>query len=308
MGSVRRMKLRVAVVVLVVVVVAALVNAFVVTRATHAAEPFAGGRVLELDGPDLNVREYGPPGDRAIVLLHGYSASIEWWDAVAPVLARDQRVVAVDLVGHGGSEAPADPQQFQAYGQAAAVRNALTTLGVRHAVLVGHSMGGLVAAAFAQNYPDLVERVVVVDTPAANDLVDMPLLGEMVCWPVIGPALDHFRQVPAITKGSLQTGFDADYQVPEFAYRSLQRLTYTGVCDSAKGDPPEMSDTLAVIGKPVMVVYGADDVLAPTAPSVERYTAAGLPPVVISGSGHSPMVEKPEEFLTAIGDFVSGEK
>ncbi|MUL82813.1 MULTISPECIES: alpha/beta fold hydrolase [unclassified Mycolicibacterium] len=297
------MKLRIALSVLLLAVVALLLNELLVTRAHRQAEPFAGGHVLALDGPDLNVREYGPPGERAVVLLHGYSASIEWWERVAPQLARDQRVIAIDLVGHGGSEAPIEAADYQADGQASAVHNALVALGVRDAVLVGHSMGGEVAAALAQRYPDLVERVVVSDTPAAEELVSMPLLGKMVCWPVIGPALDWFRGVDAITEGSLQSGFAADYPVPEYAHRSLERLTYSGVCDSKDGAPPVV-ETLAALHKPVLVLWGEQDVLTPTAPNVERYTAAGLPPVVIKGSGHSPMVEQPDQFLAAVTDFV----
>ncbi|WP_441958956.1 alpha/beta fold hydrolase [Mycolicibacterium houstonense] len=297
------MKLRIAVTGLVVAVLALLVNQLLVTRAHRAAEPFAGGHVLELDGPDLNVREYGPPGERAVVLLHGYSASIEWWDRVAPQLARDQRVIAIDLIGHGGSEAPRDGAAYEAPAQAAAVRDALAALGVRQAVLVGHSMGGAVSAEVARQNPDLVERVVVSDTPGADDLVTMPLLGQMVCWPVIGPALDRFRSVDAITEGSLQTGFAADYPVPDYAYRSLQRLTYAGVCDSTNGPRPVV-ETLAALDKPVLVVWGDEDVLTPTAPNVERYTAAGLPPVLIGGSGHTPMVEQPDQFLAAVTPFL----
>jgi pimeloyl-ACP methyl ester carboxylesterase len=299
------MKLRIAAVALVVLLIAALVNAFAVTGTIRAAESFAGGHVLELDGPDLNVREYGPPGARAIVLLHGYSASIQWWEAVASRLARDRRVIAVDLVGHGGSEAPGEPQQFQTEDQAAAVRNALSALGVKHAVLIGHSMGGSVAAVLADRYPDVVERVVISDTPADSNLASMPLLGKMVCWPVLGPAMDHFRRAPAITESSLQTGFAADYPVPQFAYRSLERLTYKGVCDSKEGSPASVADTLTDLDKPVLVVWGEKDVLTPTAANVTRYAAAGLSPRVIPGAGHSPMVEKPDEFLSAVSDFVS---
>lgn len=293
-----------AAVALVVLVIAALVNAFAVTSATRAAESFAGGRVLELDGPDLNVREYGPVGARTIVLLHGYSASIQWWEAVASRLAGDRRVIAIDLVGHGGSEAPGDPQQFQPDGQAAAVRKALSALGVRQAVLIGHSMGGSVASVLADRYPEVVERVVISDTPADNDLAAMPLLGKMVCWPLMGPAMDHFRRVPVITGSSLQAGFAADFPVPQFAYRSLERLTYQGVCDSKEGTPTSVADTLTDLGKPVLVVWGETDVLTPTAANVTRYAAAGLSPRIIPGAGHSPMVEKPDEFLSAIRDFV----
>ncbi|MGV0807488.1 alpha/beta fold hydrolase [Mycolicibacterium setense] len=297
------MKLRIAVGVLVLAVLALLVNELVVTKGHRPAEPFAGGHVLELDGPDLNVREYGPPGERALVLLHGYSASVEWWERVAPQLARDQRVIAIDLVGHGGSEAPSDGAAYGSAEQAKAVHNALVQLGVRHAVLIGHSMGGAVSAELARQYPDLVERVVVSDTPGADDLVTMPLLGKMVCWPVIGPALDRFRTVDAITESSLQTGFAADYPVPAYAHRSLERLTYAGVCDSTEGPHPVV-ETLAALHKPVLVLWGDQDVLTPTAPNVERYTAAGFPPVIIEGSGHTPMVEQPDQFLAAVTPFV----
>ncbi|WP_301122152.1 alpha/beta fold hydrolase [Mycolicibacterium fortuitum] len=297
------MKLRIAVGVLLLAVVALLLNELVATKEHRRAEPFAGGHVLELHGPDLNVREYGPPGDRAVVLLHGYSASIEWWDQVAAPLARDQRVIAIDLVGHGGSEAPGDGAAYASAAQAAAVREALEALGVRHAVLVGHSMGGSVSAELARQDPELVDKVVVSDTPGADDLVSMPLLGRMVCWPVIGPALDLFRGVDAISEGSLQIGFAARYHVPDFAHRSLERLTYAGLCDSTEGSHPT-AETLAALHKPVLVLWGDEDVLTPTAPNVERYTAAGLPPVVIKGSGHTPMVEQPDQFLAAVTGFI----
>lgn len=298
------MKLRIAVVVLLLAVVALLLNELVATKEHRRAEPFAGGHVLELDGPDLNVREYGPPGERAVVLLHGYSASIQWWEKVAPQLARDQRVIAIDLVGHGGSEAPADGAAYRSDAQATAVRNALVALGVRHAVLIGHSMGGAVSAELARQYPDLVERVVVSDTPGADDLVSMPLLGKMVCWPVIGPAMDLVRGVDAISESSLQTGFAADYPVPDYAHRSLERLTYTGLCDSTEGPHPTV-ETLAALHKPVLVLWGDEDVLTPTAPNVQRYTAAGLAPVVVKDSGHTPMVEQPDQFLAAVTPFVT---
>ncbi len=164
------MKWRIIAIAAVIVVAALALNAFLVSRATRPAAAFDGGRVLELDGPDLNVKEYGPGGDRAVVLLHGYSASVEWWDRVAAALL-DERVIAIDLVGHGGSEAPREAAQYGTDGQAEAVDRALEALGVSHAVVVGHSMGGLVAITLAEQHPERVERVAVSDTPAAEDLV-----------------------------------------------------------------------------------------------------------------------------------------
>ena len=299
--------------ILVVMVVALLVNAFVVIQNQRPAEALAGGRVLELNGPDLNVREYGPPGERAVVLLHGYSASIEWWQEVAPALAgTGTRVVAIDLVGHGGSEAPRDADQYGAAGQAAAVRQALDTLGVRQAILVGHSMGGVVATAVAESDPDVIERVVVSDTPADQGLTATLALANLACWPVVGPAVDRLRGLDAITQSSLQTGFAAGYPVPQLAHRSLERLTHTGVCQSDAGDELNaeraVADRLAGLETPVLVVWGERDVLTPTATNVDRYRAAGLTPTIISGSGHSPIVETPDAFVAAVVDFIRRER
>ncbi|WP_234812292.1 alpha/beta fold hydrolase [Mycolicibacter longobardus] len=298
---------RLAALVITVLFMALLVDTVVANRVPRPAEPFAGGRVLQLPTPNLNVREYGPDGDRAIVLLHGYSASIQWWEAVAPALANGTRVVAIDLVGHGGSESPTEVELYSAEAQAIAVHQALDALGVRHAVLVGHSMGGTVATALAERAPELVDRVVVSDTPADQGMVAMPALGNVACWPVLGAAVDRLRGIDAVDRSSLQTGFAADFPVPELAYRSLKRMTHNALCDARTADrfneKRPVADRLAGLGKPVLVVWGENDVLTPTGKNLERYRAAGLQPVVIAGSGHSPMVEKPDEFLGAVKVF-----
>lgn len=295
----------------VAVLTALLVNAVVCDRAEHAAEPFGGGRIVDLGGRSLNVREYGSGGDRAVVLLHGYSASIQWWDSVGPALAAGGRVIAIDLIGHGGSEAPRDADRYTAEAQAAAVRGVLDVLGVRHAAVVGHSMGGAVATALAEAAPDLIERVVVADTVGAPGLSAMPVLSKAVCWPVIGPALDRLRGLDIVDKGALQSGFAADFPVPDIAYRSLQRMTHTAVCAAKMASPRfnearPVADRLAKLGKPVLVLWGERDVLTPTGPNVERYRAAGLDPVVIAGAGHSVMLEKPADFISAVATFVHG--
>lgn len=301
---------RLAALAITVVLAALLVNALIVDRATRAAEPFAGGRVLDLPGPDLNIREYGAAADPAVVLLHGYTASIQWWEAVAPALAQKHHVIAIDLIGHGGSAAPREVAAYSAGAQATAVRQALDALGVRRAVVIGHSMGGTVATALAESVPGMVDRVVVSDTPAAEGLVALPALGKAVCWPVLGAGLDRFRSLDVVDKASLQSGFAADFPVPELAYRSLKGMTHNALCGPRKApkinEQRAVADRLAGLGKPVLVLWGDRDVLTPTRANVDRYHAAGLDPVVIAGSGHTPMVEKPAEFLSAVQPFVSG--
>lgn len=297
---------------------ALLANWWVVSRTDRAAEPFAGGKVVELVGPDLNVREYAAnpgaerPGDAtgAIVLLHGYAGSIQWWEQTAQRLAErtGRAVVAIDLVGHGGSESPRDSSAYGAVGQALAVRRAMAALRVDEAVLVGHSMGGHVATLVAEQESDRVERVAVIDTFGAAGLYDLGPLQGAACWPVVGAAIDRLRAFDVVTKSSLERAFAEGFAVPDFAYGALKRLTQRGTCQSNAGDQMNRqrptAERLAGVGKPVRVVWGARDVLTPMATNVAAYRDAGIEPTVIRAAGHSPQVETPGRVVKILADFV----
>jgi pimeloyl-ACP methyl ester carboxylesterase len=293
-----------------IVIPAMLVNAWVVSRDVREATTFGGGRVVSITGPDVNVREYGSGAQNAIVLLHGYASSIEWWSDVAPKLAEQtgRPVVAIDLVGHGGSESPLDSDAYGAQGQALAVARALAMLKASNVTLVGHSMGGHVATLVGQREPDLVERIVVIDTFAAKGLVDRGKLQDAACWPIVGQALDRGRQVDAVTKSSLQAGFAAGFEIPTFAYRSLKQMIHRGVCESNAGDEMNAKRPVAIqlaqMGKPVKVIWGGRDVLTPTAANVAAYRNAGLTPEIIQNAGHSLQVEAPDDVVRIVVDFV----
>lgn len=294
-----------------IIIPAMLVNAWVVSRQTREAAPFGGGRVVSITGPDLNVREYGAEsGTGAIVLLHGYASSIEWWADAAPKLAEEtgRKVVTLDLVGHGGSESPLDSDAYGAEGQALAVARALAMLKADDVVLVGHSMGGHIATAVTQREPELVDRIVVIDTFGAAGLRDLGPLKEATCWPVVGAALDRARPYDLVTTSSLQAGFAADFEVPTLAYRSLKQMIHRGVCASSAGDDMNsnrpVSLQLAQLGKPVKVIWGGRDTLTPTAANVAAYENAGLTPEIVQRSGHSPQVEAPDDVVEIIAGFV----
>src|ERR687888_226268 len=99
-----------------------------------------------------------------ILLIHCYTCSMKWWDGLAPLLERDHRVIRVDLLGHGGSDKPGAGYSID--DQATAVGEALAKLGVVNATVVGHSLGGSVVTALAQQSPRLASRVVIVDQAA----------------------------------------------------------------------------------------------------------------------------------------------
>src|SRR3954447_4425810 len=177
----RGWKILIGVVVALAVLLA--LNAIAVDNETKSAElTVKGGRILGLPAGDVQVLEVGPTASSAspagtagtgkgsshrrliqppIVLLHCYTCAIDWWDRLIPLLSKSHRVIAIDLLGHGGSEKPGTGYGME--DQAALVAQALNRLGVEGAVVVGHSLGGTVATALAAQSRELVDRLVVID-------------------------------------------------------------------------------------------------------------------------------------------------
>ena len=100
----------------------------------------------------------GPP----VVLIHGMLNSSSHWQAVALNLARDHTVVAPDLIGHGDSAAPRGDYSMGAH--AASIRDLLAAIGIDRASIVGHSLGGGVAMQFFYQFPQRVERLVLISS------------------------------------------------------------------------------------------------------------------------------------------------
>ncbi|WP_018347808.1 alpha/beta fold hydrolase [Longispora albida] len=113
-------------------------------------------------GVRLACRMSGPVDAPVLVLLHGGGTDGSAWDELAPALAGTWRVCVPDLRGHGASDRPGE---YSLAGMAEDLRGLLRGLGIARAVVVGHSMGGVVAYLFAAAYPALVSALALAETP-----------------------------------------------------------------------------------------------------------------------------------------------
>src|SRR6185295_2611523 len=102
------------------------------TKAAGVTEP--GGKLLDLSGGKLEFIERGPKAASPIVLIHCFTCAINWWDKMIPLLDRNHRVIAIDLLGHGGSEKPSSGYSIE--NQADLIAQALGQLEVRNAEVV----------------------------------------------------------------------------------------------------------------------------------------------------------------------------
>ncbi|RTY73717.1 alpha/beta hydrolase [Flavobacterium sp. ZB4P23] len=103
----------------------------------------------------------------AIVLLHGFLENKGMWDFYIPEFAKKNRIITIDLLGHGETECLSYVQTME--DNADAVHAVLSELRIRKAIFVGHSMGGYVALAFAELYPDTIKGLVLLNSTARAD-------------------------------------------------------------------------------------------------------------------------------------------
>jgi pimeloyl-ACP methyl ester carboxylesterase len=302
-------------VVLAIIVLLGL-NAVVTGKETKSAEvTVAGGKILELPGGDLQVVDEGPRNPKAggtgtIVLVHCFTCAIDWWDGMRPLLERGHRVVAVDLLGHGGSEKP--QSGYAISNQADLVAQALGRLGVRDATVVGHSLGGTVSVALAQQSPQLVDRVVIVDTGPTHEEGDLGLIARLGFAPVIGEAFWRTKPNFAVRKG-LGVAFAPDFDVPDAFVEDVDRMTFSSYDDSPTasedyGHEEALDERMQETGKPLLVIMGAEEQIIndPAARLAEyRDTVSDAQTKLIPNVGHSPNVEAPALTAKLVLDFAS---
>jgi pimeloyl-ACP methyl ester carboxylesterase len=295
--------------VLVALIALLLVNAVIVDGKTEsAAVTVPGGHILDLPDGEMQVVEGGPRSGSPIVLVHCFTCAIDWWDRVRPALERKHRVIAVDLLGHGGSEKPGSG--YTPENQAKLVAEALRKLHVRDAEVVGHSLGGSVSVALAQQDPRLVNRVAIIDMPPDNSYGDLGFIAGLAFQPVLGEALWRIKPDFSIRDG-LSVAFAPGFDVPDAFVDDVKRMTYTSYDESPTGTEDFIGDEsldrrMRPTGKPLMVLMGAEEQIVNDPRRALRQYASGDPGAethLIAGAGHSPNVEKPAETAHLILEF-----
>ena len=255
----------------------------------------------------------GPP----VVLIHGMVNSSRHWHGVAERLADSYTVIAPDLIGHGDSATPRGDYSLGAH--AAAIRDLLAAIGVRAATIVGHSLGGGVAMQFFWQFPERVDRLVLVSSGGLGPRVS-PLL-RLAAVPGASPALALAARprvvaaIGALASALERRGSKRSVHIDAVA-RALRPLqgdgarraflqTLRAVID-ARGQRVSAVDRLYLLGPvPTMVVWGERD---RTIPIEHGRRAHGAIPhsrfETLPNAAHFPHLEDPEGLAALLRDFL----
>lgn len=223
------------------------------------------------------------------MLLHGFPLDHTAWKEVAPFLENDFNLFLPDLRGFGQSTAI--ETSYSISDMADDIAGLLDHLRVEKAVVVGHSMGGYVALAFARNYPQRVLGLGLISSQAAADTPE----GKERRYKI---AAEVAEQGVMVVAESMTPKLSSDVRVRAFVRRIIERQNISAVIGALKAmaGREDLLAHLSTANFPVVLVHGDADMLIP----IERANEikAALPSaqmVEISGAGHMPMMEFPSK-------------
>lgn len=259
---------------------------------------------------------YVEAGDGPVLLLiHGMGGSSENWRAVIEPLARNHTVIVPNLPGHG--ESGPSGGDYSVGGLAAGLRDLLLILGHRRATLVGHSLGGGIAMQFAYQFPEILERLVLVSSGGLGPEVS-PLLRAAAlpgAGPFIAATAPLLRPLATRLQRAEGGGRPPNTDLAEVAHgyallsdpqRRAAFLSTVRSVIGIGGQTVSATDRLYLAeAVPVLIVWGARDRLVPAHHAEHAHREIrGSRLEVFEDAGHLPQLEEPSRFVEALERFL----
>ncbi|MCH9669738.1 MAG: alpha/beta hydrolase [Actinomycetia bacterium] len=255
----------------------------------------------------------------AILLIHGIGDNSTTWSTVQTKLAQRFTVIAPDLLGHGKSDKPRADYSVAAY--ANGMRDLLSVLEIDRVTVVGHSLGGGVAMQFAYQFPQLVDRMILVgaggvtkEVNVALRIAALPLGSEALALlrlPLVLPALNVIGRVGGALFGSTGIGRDIPdmlrilADLPEPTASAAFARTLRAVVDW-RGQVVTMLDRCYLTQSvPVQLIWGSSDSVIPLSHAEMAHSAMpGSQLEIFEGSGHFPFHDDPDRFVEDVQRFI----
>jgi pimeloyl-ACP methyl ester carboxylesterase len=268
---------------------------------------------VEIDGTRVNYVDIGSGEGEPVVLVHGLAGQWQNWLENIPRIAQERRVIALDLPGFGSSEMPRDRITIPGYGRC--VRALCEQLEIERAHLVGNSMGGFITAEVAIQFPELVERLVLVSAAGISSasVSRAPILTtyRMAATLASYTAARH-RQIAArrVTRhfALLFVAHHPGRLAPDLVWEGFMKgAGKPGFNDALRACLDyDFRDRLTEISVPTLIVWGKSDTVIPVrdAQEFERLIDDSRK-VVMEDTGHVTMAERPRAFNDLLLDFLA---
>ncbi len=276
---------------------AALLLVLTIASAAFAEKsaPKAQSRFAKLDGARVHYVNYGK-GHEALVLAHGWTSNLDFWRNQVSEFAKRNRVIAIDLPGHGLSDKPQITYSMDLF--ARAIDAVLRDAHVDRAVLVGHSMGTPVVRQFYRKYPEKTRAIVIVDG-SLRSFADRKIM-EGIIAAFRGPNYKVAGgQMLAAMKGPLLSVEDQERIKASFL--NTPQNVLVSAMEGMADDSIWGSDQVNV---PVLAIMARNPFYPADIEQRFRGIAPNLDFQMWEGVGHFLMLEKPKEFNEAVIAFL----
>jgi len=281
------------------------------SRNRHVVFHSDHSRFVDIDGVRVHYQEAGATTSPAIILIHGFASSTLVWSKVFLELAiAGFRVIALDMLGYGYSGKPRNGE-YTIAGQARVVTQLLDKLRIRRAHIVGSSYGGAVAATCALDYPNRVDKLILVapvnnNRPLAFTLMRMfgaPFFGD-----VLSPLLIGSRRLLRMRMKRVydRHAWVLDERRVDARHQPLRASgTQRAIIRTVRGwDAERISRDARLIRQPTLLLWGDNDIEIPPADGERLHgEIPGSRLIVFLNCGHLPHEEYPEAFTQVVADF-----
>lgn len=263
-------------------------------------------KVIEIDGLNLRYRDEGPKAAPVLLMVHGFTSSLESWDGLTAEVSDDFRVIRFDLPGHGLT-GPDFRDRYSNEETVEFLSKFITALDIKQPVIIGNSLGGLISWRYAHANPDKVKALVLLSpggfsiNGVTEDPVPVPLMVKL-----------YLTSAPeAGVKQALQSLFADPTKLPAeriTLFRDMMKVPGNGdafVARAAAFTLPDPASDLAAVATPTLILWGDQDVMVATDHG-QKFVSA-MPNATLKiyqDVGHMPQEETPDKVAEDIRAFL----
>jgi pimeloyl-ACP methyl ester carboxylesterase len=265
----------------------------------------------------MHYQDFGDATKPAIILIHGYTASVYIWKSAAPMLGlAGFRVIAIDLIGFGYSEKPSW-FDYSIQSQARYVSRFMNRLGIGRATIVGSSYGGAVALNLTLDYAESVEKLVLVDAVCNDEPKNHPIL-RLASVPGVGEVITPFLVDSKMFLRKRMQGTLAKvnhHLITDDRIESIRRPLAAAdghrsvLATSRNWNANRLEQDAHLINQPTLIIWGEEDRIIPIRNGYKLHDEIlNSRFVVLKDCGHVPQEEKSELFTELVTEFCRDKK
>jgi pimeloyl-ACP methyl ester carboxylesterase len=260
-------------------------------------------RTIMVDGHMVHYRDEGRNNNKTLVLLHGFLQSLDVWSSYVLTYMHQIRVVTIDLPGHGHTETFSDKHSMDL--MARVVKTVLDEAGVDQCVMIGHSMGGYAALAFAEKYPYTLRGLGLINSHALPDSDEHRSYRQAICDQVLENRASFIVNfIPTLFDDRNRAALEQD--IKDLRDLSLETRSES-IIAAQRGmmERPSRIDVLNRLEVPILFVFGKNDNRIPLELAISQAMIPSHSEILLLDQvGHMAFIEGRDYVKPRIKNFV----